>query len=145
MPDARLEKKSTYPGTEDEVAMKRLLLVDDDPDIVEFISTVAEQQGYEVCSICRPSDFFESFKAFRPSALMLDLAIPDIDGIEIMRWLADEGCRAPIVIISGFGRPVLESAGHLGEARGLKIAATLSKPVRLAALRDVLAGLGQEP
>jgi DNA-binding response OmpR family regulator len=124
--------------------MRRLLLVDDDPDIVEFISTVAEQQGYEVCSICRPSDFFESFKTFKPSALMLDLAIPDIDGIEIMRWLADEGCRTPIVIISGFGRPVLESAGHLGEARGLKIAATLSKPVRLAALRDVLAGLGQE-
>jgi CheY-like chemotaxis protein len=119
-------------------AMKRLLLVDDDPAIVRFIRKVAEEEGYQVRAPDGPAGFFADFAGFDPTLLMLDLAMPDVDGIEIMRWLADRQCRTPIVIVSGFDRPVLDSAGHLGEARGLRIAAMLTKPVRLATLRELL-------
>jgi DNA-binding response OmpR family regulator len=118
--------------------MKRLLLVDDDPAIFGYIRRVAEQEGYQVRATDRPATFFAAFADFDPTLLMLDLAMPDVDGIEIMRWLADRQCRAPIVIVSGFDQSVLDSAGHLGEARGLKIAAMLTKPVRLATLRELL-------
>ena len=118
--------------------MKRLLLVDDEPGMTDFIQAVAEEESFEVRTSNRPSDFMDSFRKFPPDAVILDLAMPGIDGVELLRWLANEQCKAPIVIISGFDRRVLDAAGRLGEASGLQIVDTLSKPIRLAAMREAL-------
>jgi CheY-like chemotaxis protein len=64
--------------------------------------------------------------------------MPGTDGIELLRWLAETGCKARIAIISGFDRRVLEAAGRLGEASGLIISDKLSKPIRLVAMRQAL-------
>jgi hypothetical protein len=45
-----------------------------------------------------------------------------MDGVELLRFLADEDFRAPVLIVSGFDRRVLESAFRLGEALGLNMA-----------------------
>lgn len=124
--------------------MKRLLLIDDEPGVTDFIQTVAAEQDFEVRTANRPTDFMETFKKFPPSAIILDLAMPGIDGIELLRWLADQHSPARIVIVSGFDRRVLEAARHLGEASGLNIVDTLSKPIRLAAMREALTRLGQD-
>jgi DNA-binding response OmpR family regulator len=124
--------------------MKRLLLIDDEPGVTDFIQTVATEQDFEVRTANRPTDFMESCRKFPPDAIILDLAMPGIDGVELLRWLADEKCTARIVIISGFDRRVLDAAGRLGEAKGLNIVDTLSKPIRLVAMRAALKRLGQE-
>ncbi len=123
--------------------MKRLLLIDDEPGMTDFLQAVAEELSFEVRTANRPTDFMESFRNYPPDAIILDLAMPGIDGIELLRWLAEEHCKAQIVIISGFDRRVLDAARRMGEASGLKIVDTLSKPIRLAAMREALKRLGQ--
>jgi len=125
--------------------MKQLLLVDDEPGMTEFIKVVAQEAAFEVRTSNRPADFMESFKQLPPDAVILDLAMPGIDGVELLRWLAQEHCQAPIVIISGFDRRVLDAAGRMGEASGLKIVDTLAKPIRLAAIREALKRLKEGP
>jgi DNA-binding response OmpR family regulator len=122
--------------------MKSLLVIDDEPGITDFIQAVAKELDFEVRTANRPTDFMESFKEFSPSAIILDLAMPGIDGIELLRWLASEGCQARIAIVSGFDRRVLDAAGRLGEVSGLKIVDRLSKPIRLVTLRNTLTLLG---
>jgi hypothetical protein len=64
-----------------------------------------------------------------------------VDGVELTRFLADEGYRGPVLIVSGFDRRVLESAFRLGEALGLQMAGPLEKPVRLDVLEELLGKL----
>jgi YesN/AraC family two-component response regulator len=64
-----------------------------------------------------------------------------MDGVELLRFLADQGYAAPVLIVSGFDRRVLESAFRLGEALGLSMAGPLEKPVRLEELETLLGQL----
>jgi YesN/AraC family two-component response regulator len=64
-----------------------------------------------------------------------------MDGVELLRFLADKDYRSPVLIISGFDRRVLESAFRLGEALGLSMAGPLEKPVRLEELETMLSQL----
>jgi CheY-like chemotaxis protein len=61
-----------------------------------------------------------------------------MDGVELLRFLAEKKYRAPVLIVSGFDRRVLESAFRLGEALGLIMAGPLEKPVRLEELEREL-------
>ena len=61
-----------------------------------------------------------------------------MDGVELLRFLAEVNIWAPVLIISGFDRRVLESAFRLGEALGLAMIGPLEKPVRFQDLERVL-------
>ena len=122
----------------------RFLLVDDDPHIGLAIRHVAEGCGFDVRTTNRVNGFKAAYKEFRPDVVTLDLGIADGDGIELLRYLADDGCLAQILIVSGFDARVLDAAKRLGEARGLKMAGTIAKPMRLAQLRSVLSQLRQD-
>jgi len=65
--------------------------------------------------------------------------------VELLRWLAESRCTARVAIVSGFDKRVLEAAGRLGEASGLDISDKLSKPIRLAAMRQALERLAATP
>ena len=58
-----------------------------------------------------------------------------------MRFLADAECTARLLILSGFDRKVRNAAEQLGGARGLKMAGSIAKPLRIADLRTLLDGL----
>ena len=122
----------------------RFLLVDDDPHIGLAIRHVAESCGYEVRTTHRVHGFKAAYEDFRPDVITLDLAIPDGDGIELLRYLADDGCPAHILIVSGFDERVIDAAKRLGEARGLKMSGTISKPMRLAQLRSIFTELNRD-
>jgi YesN/AraC family two-component response regulator len=64
-----------------------------------------------------------------------------MDGIELLRFLADEDYQSPVLIVSGFDRRVLESAFRLGEALGLSMVGPLEKPVRFDDLATMLSEL----
>lgn len=116
----------------------RLLLIDDEPIIGVFIQRIAETSGFEVQATTEPNAFKEACAAFDPDVISLDLSVPDCDGIELLRYLAEIECRAQILIASGFDNKVLEAARDLGEARGLIMAGVVPKPIRPAELRAVL-------
>ena len=118
----------------------RLLLIDGEPALAEYLANAATACGFEPIVTDRDDRFREAFLKLRPEMVALDLGMP-VDGIELTRFLADEGYRGPVLIVSGFDRRVLESAFRLGEALGLQMVGPLEKPVRLDVLEQLLGKL----
>ena len=123
------------------IEQPRLLLVDDEPVLAEFIASAARECGFEPILTANDEQFRERFLGDRPNMVALDLGMPGMDGVELLRFLAAEDYRSPVLIISGFDRRVLESAFRLGEALGLRMVGPLEKPVRLEELETVLTEL----
>ena len=119
----------------------RLLLIDDEPALADFLASAARECGFEPQITEKDEDFRQQFKANRPEMVALDLGMPGMDGVELIRFLAEENYTAPVLIVSGFDRRVLESAFRLGEALGLNMAGPVEKPVRLEELEATLSEL----
>ena len=116
----------------------RLLLIDDEPALAEFLADAARETGFDPIVTSNDAEFREQFLAISPEMVALDLGMPGMDGVELLRFLAEQGYRSPVLIVSGFDRRVLESAFRLGEALGLTMAGPIEKPVRLEDLESVL-------
>src|SRR5690348_4111103 len=116
----------------------RLLLIDDEPALAEFLANAARETGFDAIVTANDAEFREQFVAIQPEMVALDLGMPGMDGVELLRFLAEQGYRSPVLIVSGFDRRVLESAFRLGEALGLTMAGPVEKPVRLEDLETVL-------
>ena len=123
------------------IEQPRLLLVDDEPVLADFIASAARECGFDPILTANDEQFREQFLGHRPDMVALDLGMPGMDGVELLRFLAGEHYGSPVLIISGFDRRVLESAFRLGEALGLTMVGPLEKPVRLEALETVLTEL----
>ena len=119
----------------------RLLLIDDEPTLAEFLASAAEESGFEPVVTERDEEFRDAFLAHTPDMVALDLGMPGMDGVELIRFLADQQYAAPVLIVSGFDRRVLESAFRLGEALGLTMAGPVEKPVRFEVLEEMLSRL----
>jgi len=115
----------------------RLLLIDDEPVLADYLASAARTCGFEPVVTERDEDFRQYFIEHRPEMIAVDLGMP-VDGVELIRFLADQEYRGPVLIVSGFDRRVLESAFRLGEALGLHMAGPVEKPVRLDVLEDLL-------
>ncbi len=118
----------------------RLLLIDDEPALAEYLANAARASGFDPITTERDADFRAAFLANRPEMVALDLGMP-VDGVELTRFLAEQDYRGPVLIVSGFDRRVLESAFRLGEALGLNMVGPVEKPVRIDVLEDLLAKL----
>ena len=123
------------------MAQPRLLLVDDEPHLARYLADAAEGCGFAAEITSDDEQFRASFLRERPHVVALDLGMPGMDGVELLRFLADRQFANPVLIVSGFDRRVLESAFRLGEALGLTMAGPLEKPVRLDELEVVLGRL----
>lgn len=119
----------------------RLLLIDDEPTLAKFLASAAEESGFEPVITEQDEQFRQAFVAERPDMVALDLGMPGMDGIELIRFLADQKYDAPVLIVSGFDRRVLESAIRLGEALGLTMVGPIEKPVRFEVLEETLSRL----
>jgi CheY-like chemotaxis protein len=122
-----------------------LLLIDDEPSVGRFLAHAAEECGYRALATMNADSFRREYRLLRPDAIAIDLAMPGGDGVELLRFLAGEQCRAPVLIISGFDRRVLEASIRLGEALGLHMVGPLTKPVRFDDLQGLLQSLRAEP
>ena len=120
------------------MALPRLLLIDDEPALAAFVAKAADMCGFEPVIAEQDQQFRDLFQEGRPQMVALDLGMPGMDGVELLRFLASEGFKEPVLIISGFDRRILESAFRLGEAIGLQMVGPLEKPARLEQLEEIL-------
>jgi len=116
----------------------RLLVIDDDSGFRRLITRIAEGAGFETVATDDAGHFVERARVWHPSVIILDLRMPGIDGIQLLRDLSAEQCPANVVLASGMDGKVLDAAQQLGRERGLKIGGVLAKPVRAAAVRELL-------
>ena len=121
---------------------KRLLVIDDEADFGTFVGRVAGGLGFEVMLTGCAAEFQEAYPRFAPTHILVDVIMPDRDGIEIVSWLATMGCKARIFIISGYSSHYAEAAKAIGSSQGLCSVTTLKKPISLADLRGALGECG---
>jgi two-component system OmpR family response regulator len=78
----------------------RLLVVDDEPTIVELLSASLRFAGFEVATATNGRDALEAARRFRPDLVVLDVMMPDVDGFDVVKRLRGEGARVPVVFLT---------------------------------------------
>ena len=81
---------------------KKILIVDDDPDLVEAVSTILESKGYAVAAAYGGVEGLEKARTENPDLIVLDVMMPDKDGYEVCKELkADEKYHTiPILLLT---------------------------------------------
>jgi EAL domain-containing protein (putative c-di-GMP-specific phosphodiesterase class I) len=123
----------------DPPANGRLLIFDDDEAVGQTLGLGARRMGMETRIVTGAEPFFAALDDWAPTHIALDLVMPEMDGIEVLRLLAARDCRAMIIITSGIGGRVLDAAQRSAEAYSLNIAGVLPKPFNATMLKDLLA------
>lgn len=118
--------------------MDKVYIIDDDALIVEMLSQFISMLGYEVEGFTSALNYFADYPADEGNqAIMLDLNMPDMDGIEVIRQLAERNSNASLILISGYDTSVLHSAEKLAHAHNLKIIGSLTKPISFSLLESL--------
>ena len=115
----------------------RILLIDDDRVVGEIVSALAKAMGLQCEITRRPEEFFERIGP-DTSLILLDLVMPEMDGIEILRLLGERNCKARIVLMSGINIRVIETAKKLAQSLGLTVVGHLQKPFPIGQLQELL-------
>ena len=121
-----------------------LIVIDDEKDLAELVCDVAEQAGFYAFQFNEAILFKQQYNN-SADVIILDLMMPDVDGIEIIRYLAEIKCDALLILVSGFDSGVLHSAQKLAIEQGLNFVASLNKPFRPGELSLLLSGLSITP
>ena len=78
----------------------RVLVVDDESNLTELLSMALRYEGWEIKSAGTGSTAVRTAKEFRPDAVVLDMMLPDFDGMEVLRRLRDEDPTVPVLFLT---------------------------------------------
>ena len=121
---------------------KRLLVIDDEPEIGEFVRKVATGLGYEVRVTTDGRAFQAAYHELRPTTIVMDMVMPEMDGNELVLWLMEQRYASHLILITGYSPEYAKDARVLAEFKGLRSVTALTKPIGLARLREALSGDG---
>ena len=119
----------TQQASADVAERTRVLVVDDESNITDLVATVLRYEGFDVQTASTGRDALKAVTAFRPSLVVLDIMLPDLDGFEVQRQLADNGGKIPVVFLTA-------KDGTEDKVRGLTMGADdyVTKPFSLEEL-----------
>ena len=86
-------------------APTRILVVDDEPAIADLLATALRYERFDVTTASTGRDALTTAMAWDPALILLDVMLPDVDGFEIARRLADRGHRMPIIFVTARDSP----------------------------------------
>jgi CheY-like chemotaxis protein len=110
-------------------AAGRVLVADDEPDVVDMLEEVLARAGYVVATALAGDEALAAVPGFRPDAILLDVSMPGLSGTEVVEALRRDGTRAAVVMISG--RPDVRP--------GAGIFAVIEKPFEFTTVVRVVA------
>jgi two-component system OmpR family response regulator len=78
----------------------RLLVVDDEPNILELLATSLRFAGFEVTTASNGREALAASRSYRPDLVVLDVMMPDMDGFAVVRRMRGEGSTAPVLFLT---------------------------------------------
>jgi two-component system, LuxR family, response regulator FixJ len=109
-------------------------IVEDDPSFRKSTERLIRAAGFETLAFGSAKDFLEQSALRRPACLLLDVMLPDMDGLDLQRRLMEKGCPMPIIFMTGHGSiPMSVEAMKKGAVD------FLPKPFDAGALRQAIA------
>jgi len=105
---------------------KRIVYIEDDPDLIELVALILRQKGFDVIGVTEGINAFEIVRANPPDIILLDLMIPDLSGWDIFKQLSknDLTKNIPVIVITAKCQPIDRVLGlHV-----IKVAAYVCKP-----------------
>jgi CheY-like chemotaxis protein len=113
---------------------KKILVVDDEPDVRNFLATCIEDAGFQVDTASDGAQALEKLQADPPDLMTLDMVMPRVSGINLMRQIRniEEFARLPVIVITAHAHDELGSEdikGFSAFTSGLRPRYTLEKPV----------------
>jgi CheY-like chemotaxis protein len=81
---------------------KTIMVVDDNPDIITIVKTILEGKGYTVLSACSGSELLSLLKNSKPDLIILDIMMPEMDGLEVLTRLkgVTETASIPVILLT---------------------------------------------
>lgn len=122
---------------------KKLLIVDDQPGITKVVGLIARQLGLEFKALNNSEHATEAFIDFRPDILMLDMIMPEKDGIDVLNEILLTGIPARIVLTSGYSDAYLRLGEGVAKFHESGRVSILKKPFRRADLVSLLSDLSE--
>ena len=117
-----------------------VMIVDDEPDIRQLVKEILEDEGFEVSTAENAEQAREARRARRPDLILLDIWMPDTDGITLLREWSDEGdLKCPVVIMSGHGTvDTAVEATRLGAHDFVEKPLSAFRPERVAPVAEAI-------
>lgn len=81
----------------------KILAVDDDEAILDFLKEVAESQGYDFLKASRGEEALVKIKEDKPDLVLLDIEMPDLNGLEVLGLIREEDKTLPVIILTAYG------------------------------------------
>jgi CheY-like chemotaxis protein len=120
---------------------QRLLVVDDQAGINAVIARVGAGLGLEVMAVRESAKATEAFVDFAPDVVLLDMIMPDKDGIDLLNEMLVAGLPAKFIVMSGYGEAYLRLAQGVAAFHGTEQLTVLRKPFRRDELEALLRSL----
>ena len=117
---------------------RRLLAIDDEQQNADILFEAGTKFGFDTKVVTDPEAFKDAYQTFDPDVIIVDIVMPEVDGIELLRYLADSACKVPVLVISGFNPHYMHSMEQLGVSWGLPSVSSMKKPFRMDALKSYL-------
>jgi len=121
--------------------MARILIVDDEPNIVLALELLMKREGYEILTVDDGQKVFEVVKEFSPDLILLDIMMPKMDGYEVcQRIRADASLKdISIIMLTAKGREVEKEKG-LALGADYYITKPFSTREVIMKVKEILAG-----
>ncbi len=115
-----------------------IMVVDDNPDIVTIVKTILEVKGYGVQSAYSGQEVFNLLGEQKPDLILLDIMMPEMDGLEVLRRLkaAPETSSIPVILLS-----VLDQLKDISTGYNMGSDHYITKPFRNTQLMTAINGL----
>jgi two-component system alkaline phosphatase synthesis response regulator PhoP len=116
---------------------KKLLVVDDQPGMTRVVALVAGSLGFETRAVNCPFEAIDAFLDFEPDIVMIDMIMPEKDGIDVLHEILVTGRACRIIIMSGLSEAYLRLSEGIARFYGRDVS-VLRKPFRRNELASLL-------